>query len=335
MHLTYHDQDIDSAGQAGTSESSENVVFLRTQNEWGGGVERINQFDFYQLSKNFQSLTAISGDVSIHDAFMPVFNARRALEGLLDGRPIELGVSRGKAQQFADTINGIVSRYYTEEDGQGGTRWKWPAKGDTEVIPGFEWGWVTESLSQFEMIFAEEMRERATYRVPDRGIYNTAKLVDAADTTFPQEIAGLVPEKTKLEWRAAGRCMAFGMFTACGFHVARAVEGALESYFLTYNGKPDPKKRQWGEYLAALDRIAESGVAPSPDPKTMGELKQMKDDWRNPLMHPRVVLGEADARSVFNNGETLIMLMVQEIAVAITSGVQPKLALIEGEETAA
>ena len=323
------------AGQAGSSDFSENVVFLHPQSGWGGNVERINQYDFYALSKTFQALAAFRGDVSIHDGFMPILTAQRSLTGLLEGRPIELGVSRGKAVSFANTLDSIVQTYFTEDDGQGGTRWKWPAKGDTSVIPQFEWGWLKESLSQFEMIFAEEMRERATYRVPDRGIYNTAKLVDAADCTFPDELSGLVPAKSKHEWRAAGRCMAFGMFTACGFHVARAVEGALEAYFQTYNGKPDPRKKQWGEYLAALDKIAESGVMPSPDPKTMGELKQMKDDWRNPLMHPRVVLGEADARSVFNNGETLIMLMVQEIARAVESGVQPSLALVDNTETAA
>ena len=291
-------------------------------------MERINQYDFYQLSKTFQGLTALRGDVSIHDAFMPIWSAQRAINGLLEGRPIELGVSRVKAQSFANTVAGVVSRYFSEDDGQGGTRWKWPARGDTSAIPDFEWGWVTDGLSQFEMIFAEEMRERATYRVPDRGIYNTAKLVDAADCTFPEDVAGLVPEKTKLEWRAAGRCMAFGMFTACGFHVARAVEGTLESYFQTFNGRPDPKKKQWGHYLDALEKIVEEATDSAPDPKTLGELRQMKDDWRNPLMHPRVVLGEADSRSVFNNGETLIMLMAQEIARAVESGVQPSLQLI-------
>lgn len=291
-------------------------------------MERINQFDFYQLSKTFQALTALKGDVSVHDCFIAVWAGQRAIDSLLHGRPVELGVSRGKAQTLASTIDGVVGRYFTQTDEAGQSQWKFPVKGDQGVVPDYEWQWIRDALSQFEMIFAEEMRERATYRVPDRGIYNTAKLVDAADCTFPEEIAGLVPEKTRLEWRAAGRCMAFGMFTACGFHVARAVEGALEAYFQTFNGKPDPKKKQWGEYLAALEKISLSDDEPTPDPKTLGELKQMKDDWRNPLMHPRVVLGEADARSVFNNGETLIMLMVQEVARALESGVQPSLQLV-------
>lgn len=322
------------AGQAGTSESSANVVILHPQNGWGGDVERINQYDFYELSKSLQRIVTHEGDVTPHDVMMAVWVGQRTMNNLLAGRPVELGVSRGKAERLSKQIDEIVSEFFTEIGEDGAARWKFPAKGEGVTIPGFQWGWVKNALSDFEMIFAEEMRERATYRVPDRGIYNTAKLVDAADCTFPEELAGYVPPKTKTEWKAAGRCLAFGMFTACGFHVARAVEGALESYFSTYNGGPDAKKKQWGEYLAALEKLSANGASPSPDPKTMAELKQMKDDWRNPLMHPRVVLGEAEARTVFNNGETLIMLMVQEIVAAVEAGVQPSLALVAGETAA-
>ena len=36
----------------------------------------------------------------------------------------------------------------------------------------------------------------------------------------------------------------------------------------------------------------------------------MKDDYRNPVMHPlRVTLTESDARMLFDNGESLIIAM--------------------------
>jgi hypothetical protein len=102
----------------------------------------------------------------------------------------------------------------------------------------------------------------------------------------------------------------------------------LETYFDMFNGGPSGKPKQWGQYLDALEKIAASGAAPAPDAKTLGELKQLKDDWRNPLMHPRVVLEEPDARTVFNNGETLVMMMAQELAAATGRGIQPALALV-------
>ncbi len=53
----------------------------------------------------------------------------------------------------------------------------------------------------------------------------------------------------------------------------------------------------------------------------------MKDDYRNPIMHPRQVLTETDARMLFANGESLIMAMAQEIAEA-ANVVQPPLGLV-------
>ena len=44
----------------------------------------------------------------------------------------------------------------------------------------------------------------------------------------------------------------------------------------------------------------------------------MKDDYRNPIMHPRVVLTESDARMLFNNGEmSLTIALLSSLAVAL------------------
>lgn len=299
-------------------------------------MERINQYDFYELARKLGLVNQFTADEPIDQsaAFWAAYWGQTHVGALLAGDPIELGVSRTKAELLLDSINALIRRHFTSWDDESGkAEWKFPAE-DAPMLAGWEWGNIRKALADFELILAEEMREAATYRVPTRGIYNTAKLADAAHCTFPAELAGYIPEKTKLEWQAAGRCLAFGMFTACGFHVARAVEGTLEAYFHHFNGGPDAKLKQWGEYLAALEKVVAKGADPMPDRKTMGELKQLKDDWRNPLMHPRVVLGEPDARAVFNNGETLVMMMAQELAKAAQSDAPPTFALIQGEGAA-
>ena len=43
----------------------------------------------------------------------------------------------------------------------------------------------------------------------------------------------------------------------------------------------------------------------------------MKDDYRNPIAHPRIVLTEPDARMLFANGESLIIAMAQELKAAM------------------
>jgi hypothetical protein len=57
----------------------------------------------------------------------------------------------------------------------------------------------------------------------------------------------------------------------------------------------------------------------------------MKDDYRNPVMHPRVTLTENDARMLFDNGESLIIAMAEEIkAIRDRGGAQGVLGVVGG-----
>jgi hypothetical protein len=80
-----------------------------------------------------------------------------------------------------------------------------------------------------------------------------------------------------------------------------------------------------------LEKIASSDPTPCPLKKTLIELDQMREDYRNPIVHPRVVLSESDARMLFANGESLIIAMAQELAEA-AKGVQPTFALVGGSD---
>jgi hypothetical protein len=185
--------------------------------------------------------------------------------------------------------------------------------------------WYSKSLKKFETIFSTEMSELSTYFVPQRGIYSTAALIDSADQSFPPDIFGHVPDKAKADWRAAGRCLAFNLLSATGFHVARAVEATLEVYYQLYTGKTGPLSG-WNDYIQALERVTTKGDKPAPAAKTLAELRQMKDDYRNPVMHPRVTLSETEARILFDNGESLIIAMAEEIkTIRQEGGVQPSL----------
>ena len=93
------------------------------------------------------------------------------------------------------------------------------------------WTIYGQALEKFEIIFNAEMREATTYFVPRLGVFFTPALVDTADQSFPDEFYAFIPEKTRNDWKAAGRCLAFNLLSASGFHVARAVEGTIESYY--------------------------------------------------------------------------------------------------------
>jgi hypothetical protein len=104
----------------------------------------------------------------------------------------------------------------------------------------------------------------------------------------------------------------------------------VEAYYQQFSGKPGTTLVSWGEYIKELGALRKSGQTPAPSEKAVAELQQMKDDYRNPIMHPRVVLTESDARIVFNNGESLIIVMAQELADVAKghSGIQPNLDVV-------
>jgi hypothetical protein len=149
--------------------------------------------------------------------------------------------------------------------------------------------------------------------------------------TFPKDLQLFIPQKAKDDWKSAGRCLAFSLLSASGFHVARAVEACLESYYGHFSGKPGATLHGWKDYINALQKIADGNPTPCPLAKTLVELDQMREDYRNPIVHPRVVLSESDARMLFANGESLIIAMAQELAEA-SKGIQPTLVLIGGKD---
>jgi hypothetical protein len=250
------------------------------------------------------------------------------MQKLIKGDPIPLGVSLGKAQELLDRIDSLMDSRFRTKNEKGETVFRFPEDSDAP-LNSWQVDWIKTSISEFETVFAEEMRETATYFVPRRGIYHTPALVDAADATFPVHLQPFIPKKAKDDWRAAGRCLAFNLLSASGFHVARAVEACLEAYYQLFSGKPGETLHGWKSYIDALGKIADGSPTPCPLRKTLVELDQMREDYRNPIVHPRVVLSEGDARMLFANGESLIIAMAQELSEAAKGG-QPNLALVGG-----
>lgn len=306
------------------------MVAPSSQKLWVANVERINPFSFYDFGKELQLLAQVSSQ-STQKVFFPLWQAQGAMQRLVKGEPIPIGVSLAKAQALLERIDSLMASRFSKTNEKGETIMRFPEEAD-EPINLWSVDWIKTAISEFETVFAEEMRETATYFVPRRGIYHTPALVDSADETFPKEILPFIPQKAREDWKSAGRCLAFNLLSASGFHVARAVEACLESYYGLFSGKPGKTLHGWNEYIKALKEISARKPTPCPMDKTLAELDQMREDYRNPIMHPRVVLNEGDARMLFANGESLIIAMAQEMAEA-SKGVQPGLSLIGGTTT--
>jgi hypothetical protein len=288
----------------------------------------------FEMGKSLQSLKRMvaAKEPKARETFGPLSNSLSALNSFLAGDPFPPGISRSAAVSLANMVEEALDvTFYDKDEKTGQKTFKYP--GENEITYYFQFMDTAAAIERFETVLATEMSESATYLVPQRGIYSTSALIDSADKSFPDNIYGHIPEKSKTDWRAAGRCLAFNLLSASGFHVARAVEATLEVYYQSYTAKTGTL-RGWNDYIKALEVVVSSGASPRPAEKTLAELRQMKDDYRNPVMHPRVTLSENDARMLFDNGESLIIAMAEEIkGIRESGGAQGVLAVVAGTTT--
>lgn len=137
---------------------------------------------------------------------------------------------------------------------------------------------------------------------------------------FGEEVARSFPNANK-EIIAAGTSYAVGCYSACVFHLMRAVELGARSMinalklqrYLTRNGRRIPVELcDWGTLIVALDegvaRLSQ-GIRTSKRKKdnfefynhALGSFRNFKDAWRNNVSHMRKSYEQNEARDVLEN----------------------------------
>ena len=151
--------------------------------------------------------------------------------------------------------------------------------------------------------------------MPERGIFSTRGLVDSADRHIHETVREAVPEFARAEFRRAGRSLAFGLYSASGFHSARAVENMLRIYFTAFFGEPDKDDIGLGLMASHLEELRKRKDKPARLPKenTVRHLRDFASYDRNPLIHKTVDLAEIDAVTLFNGALSVIVEMAKEL----------------------
>lgn len=282
-------------------------------------VEPIKVYLFYEIG---QELSAIkrdwSGAVPGRAVHTDLLFASWRLSRLLSGDPIEIHLCRNDAITLQNQINEFTAKL-TGRKGDDGA----DIPAEWTEIPEWQWKWLQGSIQTFENVLRAELDNAAIYAVPRRGLYSTPALVNDAASAFPDELKIAIQAKAQEDFHAAGRCLAFNLSTAAGFHACRAVEGILEDYYHEFTGKTGTL-HGWQDYIDALEAVI---GPPKPDQKTLRSLKQIKEFDRNPLAHPRETLTLLGARKLFAISEIAILSMAEEIiaAKAVKAASQPQL----------
>lgn len=178
---------------------------------------------------------------------------------------------------------------------------------------------IIDALNDFEVVLANELLGADTYYVDRVSGFDTETLIWNAEKCFPAEFGNKVPEALP-DIREAGKCLAFSLNTAAGFHALRAMEAVVRSYWSRVSGgKPHPEQKNLGAYIKSMD---ENNFGSK---KVLSALKQIKDLHRNPLMHPEETLDSEDAIALWGICQSAISAMLKEISnprndISLSSG---------------
>jgi hypothetical protein len=262
-------------------------------------MQRVNAFYLYQVGNQIHPLSELKSDprngTPVGDAFFPLLVAEGALEPLLARSVFQLKTSAEAGYALLAAIKKAAETVKKTED-------------TTKPLPFMEAYQITSALQTFEAVLGAELALMPLYLVTQKAGFDTSILIERGAACFPEELALKVPAAVP-DVQQGTRCIAFDLPTAAGFHLHRANESVLGSYWdVVTKGQPRPDQRNMGVYLREMDN---RNVG---DLKVKAALRDLKDLHRNPLIHPEHSLESVDeAIALMNSIHTVVLYMLKEI----------------------
>ena len=267
--------------------------------EWPA-VKALDLFYFYRMGTLIGSLAEIELGDNRNGYRFRATPALRFLRDLTIATTSVLAGSLPEAVRLRDAVEAVI----TSENG---------------LVVGDEVARVRVASRDFDTAFRQVLglESATTFHVSRVGLYDTRSLLEHADQAFPEAIRGGLSEQTRRDWNAAGRCLGFGLGTACGFHAIRATESVIHQYYVTVTADVGMKRkdRNWGAYVRNLNRHRNQHIDSKADSKLIALIDQIREHHRNVVMHPEESLTDEQAGALFNICQSAITSFVAEIGV--------------------
>jgi len=164
---------------------------------------------------------------------------------------------------------------------------------------------IYQLTAKLSILLEQDLGHQAVYHVLPKRAYSTHKLIDDATSLFSPRVVSELSDLELLDIRDAGKCAAFELPIAAAFHLFRAVDALLQRYTIAVAGSL-PRSQNWGQYISELEK---GGV----DQKITSVLRQIKDLYRNPIIHPETRLDVEESLSLFGIVESVVSLIVGDM----------------------
>lgn len=272
------------------------LMTVKERPVWGGVLLRsVNENNFFQFGAMLRPLQSIKAQAKLSDVFFILYNAKTWLEWFLSDKVVPLSVCKGSGYKLLSELNAIVDKYPNKLTPQ------------TELEFGQFFG-ITNGARDFETVFTAEIQTLDTYFISQTGIYKTSDLIEHAERIFPEAVLDVIPDHAIKDIRDCGKCLAFDLPTAAGFHMLRAAEALIREYMTVVIGAPPKlKSRNWGRYIDILEKHGA-------DQRILAALDQIREMHRNPIMHPEDFLSAEEAATLLGVAQGVIVFIAADIA---------------------
>ena len=263
-------------------------------------MDRINLWWFYALGEDIGRLSALRFGVILPvEALRGVEAALVAIAkrdtGLLNPPIIQ---SVAMADELLEFVRELIIKAERTP----------PQTATAEIIARGNRLWA-----QFQAVLMTELPRHHTYSVSQTLAWDTDILVQNTRAMLPDDIRPKAPPEALVDLDEAGRCIAFDVYTAAGFHIIRATEAVIRAYYLVVVGTlPKVKDRNWGAYTRNM------GKCSTADPRILSFIDHIREAYRNPITHPEQRLSKNDAQILLGICTSAIVQMVNAIGAATT-----------------
>jgi hypothetical protein len=260
-----------------------------------------NLYDFYAFARSIAPLTSVrSGNkVNDPDTMQLLRDATHVADwfALNDFCKTHLPSS---SQKLAALKSFIMERYLHPPNGVV----------VPETFDSFDLETFDESIKEFETLLDDELSKIPVYVLDDTSIgnFSITKLLNGASNGYPTNARIRLTQECRNEIDEAGRCLVYERSTAAGFHILRSIEITIKQYLRAIPGfvMPPLNRQNWGEYLKLLK---DNGAVR----EVTDHLHNIKDNYRNPLMHPEDTMGTDEAVSIFSLSQSMNEMLITDM----------------------
>jgi hypothetical protein len=181
---------------------------------------------------------------------------------------------------------------------------------------------INVPIGAFHNVLRSGAQDLYVFHVFGVRAYSVTALLENAASHLSELAYQSVSESEKHDFNLAGVCLALDVPTASGFHAMRSLEAEARRYHKVVTGMPaevdwtleplingNSGRQQFG----LRDQWKKEGQRDdSPLLLIITLLKSIAQIYRNPIMHPEMVLTQHEAKHVFDTAGLVISAMVED-----------------------